>query len=172
MADVAFEAAGQVRLQGGTDLELLPMVHLPRSREDSPPQWYSSHLLLRNAELEHLRQNALRCALTIQVHPSRIIEYGDDGPLSIESDVFYLPQITNQVAFDAFILLNGILYLFQFTIAEKPRLKNFLVTCPNIPNIENWRFIFVIPPNQTLICPQPRFLDICGIPVYSTVMAL
>ena len=179
VAGIAFEAAGQVRLQDGMDLELLPMVHLPQSREGTLPQWYSSHLLLRNAELEPHRQNALRCAFTIQVLPSRIIEYGDDVALSIESDVFYLPKITNQVAFDAFILLNGILYLFQFTIAEslhdiKPGLKDFkfLTTCLNIPNIENWQFIFVIPPNQTLICPQPRFLDILRIPVYSTVMAL
>jgi hypothetical protein len=59
----------------------------------------------------------------IPMFESRIIEYGDDGPLSIESDVFYLPQITNQVAFDAFILLNGILYLFQFTIAESHDIK-------------------------------------------------
>jgi len=174
VAGIAFEAAGQVRLQDGIDLELLPMV--PRSREDILLQWYSSHNLLHDAELEPHRQIALRCAFTIQVCPSRIIGYGDDVALSIESDVFYLPKITNQVAFDAFILLNGILYLFQFTITEshdiKPGLKDFLTTCLNIPNIENWRFIFVIPPNQTLICPQPRFLDILRIPVYSTVMAL
>jgi len=165
-AGIAFEAAGQVRLQDGMDLELLPMVHLPRGWEDFLPQWYSSHLLLHNAELECLRQNALRRVLTIQVRPSRIIEYGDDGPLSIESNVLYLPGITNQVAFDPFILLNGILYLFRFTIAEshdiKPGLKDFLMTCPNIPDIENWRFVFVIPPKQILICPQPRLRLVPG----------
>ena len=171
VAGIAFEAVGHFRLHDGMSLELLPMVHLPRSREDSLPQWYSSHLLLRNAGLEPLRQNALRCAFTIEVRPSETIEYGDDSPLSIESDAFYVPQITNQVAFDAFILLNGILYLIQFTVAEsydiKPGLKDFLTTCSNIPNIENWRFVFVIQPNQTLICRQPRLLDT----VYSTVLA-
>jgi hypothetical protein len=175
VAGIAFEAAGQVRLQDGMDLELLPMVHLPRSR-DSPPRWYSSHFLLRNEVLECLRQDVLGRALTIQVRPSQIIKYADDGPLSIESGVFYLPEITNQVAFDAFILLNGILYLFHFTIAEshdiKTGLKDFLMTCSNIPDIENWRFVFVIPPKQTLMCAQPRLLDICRIPVYSTVMAI
>lgn len=157
MAGIAFEAAGQVRLQDGMDLELLPMVHLPRSRADSLPRWYPSHLLLRNKALEQLCQGVLGCVLTIQVRPSQIVEYADDGPLSIESGVFYLPEITNQVAFDAFILLNGILYLFQLsTIAEnhdiKPGLKDFLTTCPNIPDIENWRFVFIIPPKQTLMC--------------------
>ncbi len=178
VAGIAFEAVCQAKLQDYMDLELLPMVHLPPSRDNSLPQWYwySSLLLLRNDVLERLRRDALGRALTIQVRPSRIIEYADDGPLSIESGVFYLPEITNQVAFDAFILLNGILYLFQFTIAEshdiKPGLKDFLTTCPNIPDIENWRIVFVIPPNQILICPQPRLLDIRRIPVYSTVMVL
>jgi len=39
VAGFVFEAAGQVRLQDGMDLELLPMV--PRSREDTLLQWYS-----------------------------------------------------------------------------------------------------------------------------------
>jgi hypothetical protein len=170
VAGIAFEAAGQVMLQDGMDLELLPMVNLPWRRGDSLPQWYSSHILLRNEELERLRQNAFGRALTIQVRPSRIIEYADDGPLSIESGVFYLPEITNRVAFDAFILLNGILYLFQFTIAEshdiKPGLKDFLTTCPNIPAIENWRLVFVIPPKQDLSPAQaprhPQYTRVFG----------
>lgn len=176
VAGIAFKAAGQVMLQDGTDLELLPMVHLPQSRVDSLPQWYSSHLPMHNEELESLRQDALERVLTIPVDPSRIIEYADDGPLSIEPDVLYLPEISNHVVFDAFLLLDGIFYLFQFTIAKshdiKPGLEDFLMTCPNIPTIENWRIVFVIPPKQTLICPQPRSLDMRRIPVYSTVMAL
>jgi len=54
-----FEAAAQGRLQDGLDLELLPMVHLPSSREDSLSRWYSSHVLLRNQSLETRRQQVL-----------------------------------------------------------------------------------------------------------------
>jgi len=68
VAGIAFEAAGQVRLQDGIELELLPMVHLPRSRVGSLPQWYSSHLLLRNEELERLRQDTLGRVFMIQVY--------------------------------------------------------------------------------------------------------
>jgi hypothetical protein len=90
--------------------------------------------------------------------------------------VFYLPEMTNQVAFHAFILLNGILYLFQFTIGNhhdfKPAVKKFFATCTGIPPLEKWQVVFVIPPNHTLIVPQPWPLDIRAIPFYSAVITL
>ncbi len=176
LAGVAFEAAGQAMLQDETDLVLVPMVHLASEMGDRRPQWYSSHIPLCDAALEQLRKGVLRKTLNIQVRPDRIFEYTDNGLLSIEPNVFYLPAISNQVAFNAFILLNGILYLFQFTIGEhhdiKPDLKDFFATCSGIPTMKNWRIVFIIPPNHTLICPQPRFLNICAIPVYSGVIVL
>ena len=175
LAGIAFEAAGQAMLQDGIDLTLVPMVHLPKS-SDRRPQWHSSHVLLRDVALEKLRKGALKQPINIQVRPDGIFEYTDNGPLSIEPNVFYVPSISNQVAFDAFILLNGIIYLFQFTIGEhhdiKPGLKDFLNTCSDIPAVENWRFVFIVPPNHTLICPQPWFHEIRGIPVYSAVITV
>ena len=44
------------------------------------------------------------------------IEYSDDGPSWITSGAFYIPGTTNRMALDSFILFNGILYIFQFTI--------------------------------------------------------
>ena len=167
LAGVAFEAAGQAMLQDGIDLALVPMVHLPLKTNDRRPQWHSSHVLLRDAALERLRQDVLRKTLDIEVQPDRIVEYTDNGPLSIEPNVFYLPSLSNQVAFDAFILLNGFLYLFQFAIGEhhdiKPGLKDFFATCSGIPGMENWRI-------HTLICPQPWSLDIHA--VYLAVITL
>jgi hypothetical protein len=176
LAGIAFEATGQAMLQDGMDLVLVAMVHLPTNQDDSRPQWHSSHVLLRDAKLESLRQNALRETLGLQVWPDRIFEYSDNGPLSIEPDVFYVPEMSNQVAFDAFILLNGILYLFQFTIGKKHDIKqgldDFFATCHNIPARQNWRMVFMIPPNHTLIWPQPWRLDTRSIPLYSTVITL
>lgn len=175
LAGVAFEAAGQAMLQDGMGLVLVPMVHHPPKPCTPRPPWYSSHVLQRNVELEQLRQIALGNTLSLTV-PSGIFEYTDNGPLSIKPDIFYLPEMTNKIAFDAFILLNGILYLFQFTIGDqhdvKPGLKDFLATCAGIPAMDHWRFVFIIPPNHTLIAPQPRFLDIRAIPFYSTVITL
>ena len=176
VAGIAFEAAGQAMLQDGVDLELILMVHYPPSQTTPLPPWHSSHLHQQDKKLEQLRQVALGKSLSLPVRPSGIFEYRDDGPLSIKPNVFYLPKMTNQVAFDAFVLLNGILYLFQFTIGDrhdfKPGLKEFFVTCLGIPPMKNWRVVFVIPPNRTLIVPQPWSLDIRAIPFYSAVITL
>jgi hypothetical protein len=176
LAGIAFEAAGQAMLQDGIDLALVPMVHLPSKMNDRRPQWHSSHVLLCDAALEQLRQDVLTKTLNIQVRPDRVFEYTDNGPLFIEANVFYLPSLSNQVAFDAFILLDGIIYLFQFTIGKhhdiKPGLKDFFATCSGIPAMKNWRIVFIVPPNHTLICPQLWSLDIYGIPVYSAVISL
>ena len=60
MAGIFFEAAGQRCLQGGVELEFVPMVQLASS-STSKPQWHSSHILFpNNAELERLRQEALQ----------------------------------------------------------------------------------------------------------------
>ena len=176
VAGVAFEAAGQAMLQDGVDLELIPMVHYPPSQATPLPPWHSSHLHQQDKNLEQLRQVALEKSLSLPVRPSGIFEYRDDRPLSIQHNVFYLPEMTNQVAFDAFILLNGILYLFQFTIRDhydfKPGVKKFFATCIGIPPIEKWQIVFVIPPNHTLIVSRPWPLDIRAIPFYSAMMTL
>ena len=88
LAGVAFEAAGQAMLQDGIGLALVPMVHLPLKTNNRRPQWHSSHVLLRDATLERLRQDVLKKTLDIQVRPDRIFEYTDNGPLSIEPNVF------------------------------------------------------------------------------------
>jgi hypothetical protein len=162
-------------VQDGMDLQLVPMCHHPVTKRSPLPPWHSSHVL-QKPPLEQRRQIALANTLSLQVRPSIVVEYTDDGPLSIQPNVFYLPEMSNQVAFDAFILLNGILYLLQFTIGDhhdcKPGLKDFLTTCIGIPPMEHWRLVFLIPPNHTLIVPQPRLLDIRAIPFYSAVLNL
>jgi hypothetical protein len=60
-----------------------------------------------------------------------------DGPSSIQPDVLYVPQWSNQIGLDSFILMDGLLFLFQFAIGKehdiKPGLADFLATCPDLP---------------------------------------
>lgn len=175
VAGIVFEAAAQLSLQDGMRLELIPMVHLPSNDKNPWPQWYSSHVLLRNRSLEASRQQAFQQALTVCVKPSWTLEYTDDGPSSIESDVFYVPELSNQVALDSFILLNGFLYIFQFTIGEKHDIKLGLVdfaTRLDLPSMDKWRFVFILPPNSTLVCPQPWRLEMHTLQLYSAVIVL
>jgi hypothetical protein len=177
-AGFLFEAIAQQILQGGHALQLIPMVHLAEKKKKSKslPRWHSSHIALQNTSLETLRRNALRQKLSINVQPSHTVEYPRTGPSSISSNVFYVPEIDNEAALDSFILLGKHLYIFQFTIAAnrdiKPRLMDFFEECRGVPPCEAWRFVFVIPPNQVLICPQPRNPEMRKLRLYTTAIDL
>jgi hypothetical protein len=175
-AGIFFEAAGQRRIQDGATLEFVPMVRLTSSRSGTNPRWYSSHILLRNASLEASRQQALQGRQFLLIPQCSPIEYTDDGPSSITPNVIYVPELTNQVALDSFIVVSGLLFMLQFTIGEeydiKPGLVDFIGKCPGLPSMENWRFIFIHPPNHTLVCPQPWRLEMRKLHPFSAVLTL
>ncbi len=175
-AGIFFKAAAQGCSQDGVTLELLPMVRLPSSRRrKNYPRWHSSHIFLHNATLEAARQQALRerQSLNIPQHLP-IVEYTDNGPSSIVSNVIYVAESTNQVALDSFILINDLLYIFQFSIGNvhdiKTGLIDFIHKCPGPLSIDNCRFVFIHPPNHTLVCPRPRKLEMQGLHPCSAVL--
>ena len=183
VADMFFEALAQQDLQEGTVLKLIPMVRLKpgqKNKSDSTDdekksQWYSSHLSLDNVSLEASRQEVLEQVLTINIHPSETLEFTKDGPSHIVPDVFYVPEVTNHEVLDSFLLLNGCLYIFQFTLGKNHGIKSglirFLEKYPGVPPMEEWRFVFVIEPNLTLVCPQPWPLKMRGLHPYSAVLS-
>jgi hypothetical protein len=175
-AGIFFEAAGQRCLQDGMTLELIPMVRLSTSRKGTRSRWYSCQVVLRNASLDASRKKALQKCLHINVKPSQTLEYSDNGPSHLSSDILYIPELTNQVALDSFILLNGILHIFQFTIGSKhdikPGLVDFFRKLPDIPSMDKWRFVFILPPNQTVICPEPSRVELRVLHPYSAVISM
>jgi hypothetical protein len=78
------------------------------------------------------------------------------------------------VALDSFIIIDGLLYIFQFTIASvhyiKPGLANIVKIFQGLPTMDNWRFIFIIPPGSLLIVPQPKLLKLRTLHPYSAVI--
>jgi len=74
------------------------------------------------------------------------------------------------------MLLDELLYLFQITIGEvhlvKAGLQHFFVNHDDVPPMQDWRFVFIIPPNLTLICPQPRRLALRTLPLQTAVVTL
>lgn len=177
VAGIFFEAAAQQCLQRGVDLEFIPMVR-PASSTSGKPRWHSSHVFSPNdAELEHSRQQALQNRqLLIIPEGLDTVEYAKNGPSSpIISNVIYVPESTNQVALDSFIIMNNLLYIFQFTIAEeqiKTGLIKFVGRYPELPSMDNWHFIFILPPNHELLCPRPWKLEMQALQPYSAVIDL
>src|ERR1700688_4530814 len=74
--------------------------------------------------------------------------------------------------------VNGILYILQFTVGQnhsiKPGFVDFLQKCPNIPPLEEWKFVFLIPPGLTLLCPEPKsqLPGLCNLNPYSAELDL
>ncbi|KAF8627245.1 hypothetical protein AX15_004464 [Amanita polypyramis BW_CC] len=176
-AGIFFEAAAQGCFQDGITLELLPMVRLPSSQPKNNPRWYSSHVFLHNATLEAARQQALQERQSLNIpRDLPIEEYTDDGLSSIMPDVIYVPELTNQVALDSFILTKDLLYIFHFSIGKdhdiKPGLIDFIRKCPGPLSMDKCRFVFIHPPNHTLICPQPRKSEMWELHPWSAVLDL
>ncbi|KAF8516562.1 hypothetical protein BU17DRAFT_76626 [Hysterangium stoloniferum] len=126
VAGIFFEAAVQSHLITEISLTLHPMVKRECNGPTKKlPQWYSSHIPLSNPELEQLRVQAVEEDLSLT--PTQTIEYLESELDTILSDVLYVPQRSNQVAIESFILSNGKLYLFQFTIAKNHPIKSGVI---------------------------------------------
>jgi hypothetical protein len=77
---------------------------------------------LSSETLEAKRQEALQQLQKIEVHPSETEEF-DSDIATIREGVFYVPVSENGEALNSFIVLDGILYIFQFTIAGNHFIK-------------------------------------------------
>jgi hypothetical protein len=112
---------------------------------------------LSSETLEAKRQEALQQLQKIEVHPSETEEF-DSDIATIREGVFYVPVSENGEALNSFIVLDGILYIFQFTIAGnhfiKPGFLKLFGKCKGVPPKEKWRSVFVIPHGLTRSCPE------------------
>ncbi|KIM92389.1 hypothetical protein PILCRDRAFT_432 [Piloderma croceum F 1598] len=121
----------------GRFLELVPTVTL----EELQHQWYSSHI---NPALETCRQEVSN-RLEVNIHPNSTLEYTGNGLQSIEPNIFYVPEeATNQKALD-------FVHFARWPPLHLPY---------SFPPKDQWRFVFIIPPNMTLTVPRPWKLDL------------
>jgi len=179
MCGTLFEAIGLCVVPEGLSITLLPMVRLSRSSNTkSRPRWYTSHAPLLNETLEAKRKEALHQSQTIKFPPTTIQEFKANEILSLCEGVFYIPVSEIQEALDVFLLLNGILYILQFTVGQKhsirPGFVDFLQKCQHVPPLEEWKFVFLIPPRITLVCPEPKseLPGLCNLNPYSAEIDL
>ena len=103
----------------------------------------------------------MRCSETIQFPPATTQKFTADEILSLREGLIFVPVSENQEALDAFLLLHSILYILQFTVGQNPDIKlgfvKVLQKCQNIPQLEEWKFVSLIPPGTMLpLCPEPK----------------
>jgi hypothetical protein len=179
MSGDVFEAYCHTIFSTRIEFHFVPMVRIggqPMVREKRLPQWFSSHTDFSESQapLEVLRASALARKASLNIYPSRFVDYGSDEiarGLHIESDVYYLPIKTNQAGIDSFILHDQTLYLFQMTVSDilgiSDKLWPFLDSLIGLPPKSNWRFIFVKLPGKILACPVPHSAELRDLDLYS-----
>jgi hypothetical protein len=178
-----YEAQAQYLLQQGMRLNLVPMVKLENGQKKKTsgmgkrapqPEWHSSHVYICNTSLEKSHQQALGQQFSVNIQPSKTLEYMDDGIESLEPNVFYILENTNQLAFDSFILVDDILYIFQMTVKPIHDINHGLVESTHhyhFPSRDEWHFVFIIPPNLVLAVPQPWKLVLRSLSPFLAVVA-
>ena len=167
LSGILFENICHHQFQRRIHIDYVPMVWLEDSKRRGNPQWHSSHYAIAESEqLERQRLGALGRLETLDVSPSDCIEYDGCKPFSLQENIYYIPMISNEVAFDSFICYDGHLYIFQFTVSKNHDIKKGLISripeligLEHLPQREKWHFIFIIPDDgKTLKCPYcPEF---------------
>ena len=181
MTGDVFEAYCHIVFSTKIKFDFVKMVRIggqPTAREKMMAQWFSSHSEFtsgpQSQKLNVLRSSALDSGVSLDVGPSRIVEYDSNeiaGGLQIEADVYYIPITTTQVGIDSFIMHDEILYLLQMTVSGTHDISDglwpFLKSLKGLPPKRNWRFIFLKPPAKRLACPVPHSAELLDLDLYS-----
>ncbi|KAI0290204.1 hypothetical protein BC826DRAFT_970525 [Russula brevipes] len=181
MAGVIFESFAQSVLERGTMLKLVPMRQQfsgPRGRVPSVttssshttepsyaiPEWENGQSAV--LDQDSASPEEAHSSLTLGFQPRRTVEYEGNMIGEIDEGVFYVPEASNQVAFDSFILFDGFLHIFQFSIASKHGIKPGFASffsgqgLASLPPKSKWRYIFVVPTGNSISFPQPSDGDL------------
>lgn len=150
LSGVIFESFAQLQLQEKlTTLALVPMEYV-EAQGRANAKW----------RYEPSSAGAGGPSLRIQLEPTETIEYDESEWSGLESNVFHVPMPSSQVAFDAFILVDDVFYIFQFSIAASYGIKEGIMTFfskamlqENLNKAE-WRFVFIVPHGSKIVCPE------------------
>jgi hypothetical protein len=148
IAGLVFEALAQRKFQIGIRLDLVPMALGSGQGTKRLPRWHSNHLHRANLTSIYIKPQSTEIYTALD---------------QIKPMVYYVPEASNQVAFDAFIIADEKLFIFQFTIGSYHPIKEGIIPffskySATLPQEVNWYFVFVVPPGprSEVSCPQAQ----------------
>jgi hypothetical protein len=149
LAGLTYEMIGHSRFEESeVNLSLIPMA-LEDKRKTKKKN---------DAWLSQIPSHELDGTIVLNFAPQSAAMYKWPAPDAVTPVTYYMPKSTNQVAFDSFVVVDQVVYMFQFTIATKheikPGIADFLSHLRLRTTIEDLRFVFVIPPGHKVECPQ------------------
>ena len=113
--------------------------------------------------------DAANTPFQIRFKPTDTVEYDESKLSGIRANVFYAPMSSNQEAFDLFILVDQVLYIFQFSIDASQEIKEgSVVKFFSQPMLKErlqgaeWRFVLVVPPRLTDIYSESNVAMLKG----------
>ncbi|KAI0301474.1 hypothetical protein BC826DRAFT_1183413 [Russula brevipes] len=168
MAGLVFEALAQSVFQRRVILKLVPM-QKRSSGPGSTIRWVSTHegqsLHTTKGSDADMDRTEAHSSIIVKFSPRKTVEH-KGATIHQEQEiegVFFVPKSTNQATFDSFIVSDGFLYIFRFSIAAEHDIDQGLVSffsrqalLDRLPPKTRWYFIFVIPSGNSISCPQPR----------------
>ena len=145
----------QLQLQKEVVFTLVPMTRELQTQRRKFAQW-KSQSLEDSSSVGAIAPNTL----TINFKPRNTIQFLSPRPDEVSSGIYYVPESPSQIAFDSFIVENGVLHIFQFTIAESHSIEGGLMdffsykSLHKILQEKELYIIFVIPRGGKLVCPE------------------
>jgi hypothetical protein len=112
----------------------------------------------------------------LDVTPSRTQIY-EEG-INFENGIYYRPARINEPGLDSFIIHEGRLYVFEFTIAKTHDINGKFLEAlekhPGVPDRSKWMLVFVVPkPLKSFSCPHPvQSLSFVTKNLYTAFLAL
>jgi hypothetical protein len=159
-AALLFESLAQSKLRETVALKLIPIVKRASDEGESTnsgqgrkrkvlPRWHSNHMADSSLQPG-------QCLINLE--PSRVAEYPGSKLDNITPGIFYVPELTNQVAFDSFIMDAEYLYILQFTIGTVHSIKKGIVPfffAVRAPGKDEVALCVCYPQWLGISCPQP-----------------
>ena len=178
LASLIFESLAQLQLQQEVSLNLVPMVSAP-PRGNLDAEWESQPSSSSSTPqnlVDSVGQgsgsvgvDAANTPFLIRFKPTDTVEYDESKLSGIRANVFYAPTSSNQEAFDLFILVDQVLYIFQFSIDASQEIKEgSVVKFFSQPMLKErlqgaeWRFVLVVPPRPTDIYSESNVAMLKG----------
>ena len=146
---LVFKWMGHSWLQKCIKLDLFPLME-SESGGSGQPQLRFNH-----------RKKSKTPEFSIDIQPTRMIAYPGSSLGTIEPGAYYILESESQVAFDSFIVADGTLYIFRFSMAsasDHPIDTDILSFLPQVSLLSKmeWRYVFVVPPRTKTSYHQPH----------------
>ncbi|KAL6300213.1 hypothetical protein BKA93DRAFT_752871 [Sparassis latifolia] len=156
---------------------LLWDVHARKALKFSSPSIYLSEMRRREKNSRSFRLDSTTSSFSHWFSLSyKERFYVDEDLKDLERDTQYLSLDNGQQLFHSFCIRNGFLYIFRLTMAAEEHvdlgLLHFFAGRGGVPEVDKWRFVFMVPYSHQMSCIVPQDENLAQIVFYTQQYSL